>query len=205
MFIEHCLESFSFNRLQYLSSVPLSSLALLLACTVDLLIFHLLKLDKWFAKSCGAALIILNCFGAYYISGKNESNLALEEIQKKLQTANQKVEKLESNLADLYTDYLLTKWPDQTNPAKCESLEIDCGLPYSTAAKKKFSKYISEKQIFNSASSKLRDLESMQNSYIHISSTDIYWHLGYYIFLWFLLILAIWIKQSISSIQNQSL
>lgn len=205
MFIEHCLESFSFDRMKYLSSVPLTSLALLLACTVDLLIFQLLKLDKWFARVCGGALILLNCFGAYYISGKNESNLAREAIQRKLLMANQKVETLESNLAELYSDYLLTKWPDQTNPAKCESQEIDCGLPYSTAAKNKFSKYISEKQIFDSANSKLSQLETMEASYIHISSNDIYWHLGYYVFLWFLLVLVMWIKQSTLSNRKVSI
>lgn len=194
MFIEHCLKSFSFDKVQYLSSLPLSLLALMLAITIDLLIFSLLKLDHWPARVCGSILIALNCCGAYFISSKNTSALDIEAYQSKLLSKEARIVSLEEKVANLYAKYLSTKWPNQANPYGCESKEVDCGLPFSTKAQEIHTEFLAAQNLLDSKMGTLKEMESLPISLKQTSLNDVYWHLGYYILLWILLLLTAWMQ-----------
>ena len=147
MFIEHCLNNFSIQSLPYLSSLPVTYLALLLAITFDLLIFSLLNRNSKSSKIIGGILITLNSAGAYFISSKNSQWKIAEKIKNEVVLIKTEIISLQDKVANKKIRYLVAKWPNQINPSLCEENKVKCGLPYTSKAQNEFIEYLSANEL----------------------------------------------------------
>ena len=202
VFIEHCLDNFAIEHLPYLNLVPVTYLALALAIAFDLLIFSLLSQNRHLKFSIFTAimLISLNAAGAYFISSKNSNESSIAESKKEQEALKKEIDLLRSETAQKRAEYLISKWPNQINPNDCEEKKIACGNPYSSRSKRQFLEYFSSKEIMNAKIAELKNVRENSLSKPNATPNDIYWHIGYYITIWVLLLITIWQTRIVGSI-----
>lgn len=202
VFIEHCLKNFSIERLPYLSLVPVTYLALALAIAFDLLIFSLLSQSRHLKFSIFTAvmLISLNAAGAYFISSKNSNESSFAESKKEQDAIKKEIDLLRSETAQKRAEYLISKWPNQINPNDCEEKKMDCGNPYTSRSKRQFLEYLSSNEMMNAKIAELKNVREKSLSIPNTAPNDIYWHIGYYITIWVLLLITVWQTRIVGSI-----
>ncbi|NQY01294.1 MAG: hypothetical protein HRT70_09270, partial [Flavobacteriaceae bacterium] len=188
-FVQDCLESFSFQKIPYLAAVPVIYLSLILAVALDILIFSLLnRIDKA-SRLIAISLVVLNCAGAYFVSNKNSKRPVIVKVEQEKGRIKEKIEKLEVAVSKQKAEYLATKWPNQIDPISCEGQVIDCGLPYTSKAQEAFKEYMAVKDLLTTKKKTLAELGNHPQP--KEGSSDIFWHIGYYVVIWILLLITI--------------
>lgn len=192
-FVEQCLFSFSFDKVEYLSFLSVPHLSLILAATFDLLVFSLINGSVKFQR-IGLLLICLNCSGAYFISYKNAEIDSHEILQERISKVQNEISTLESKVAKNKAKYLSQKWPGFSNPELCELKKKSCGLPYTSKSKEFLQEYLASKALWNTKRENLKEIYN--NPVSKQDPTDIYWHVGYYILIWMLLLVTLSFRKS---------
>jgi hypothetical protein len=201
-FVEQCLTSFSFDEIEYLSMVPTSILALIFAITFDLFVFSLLNGKKKY-QVAGIFLIVLNCIGAYFVSSKNLNTNTSKKILENEQEFKSEIYRLESKVSRTKAEYLTTKWPNESSPELCETEKKSCGLPFTSRAKEKHIEFLANNQLLGLKKQGLNLI--YRNPVSAVDPTDLYWHLGYYIIIWMLLLMTVCFKKSSSKCLSQKM
>jgi len=148
-------------------------ISFILAAVIDgLALAHLSRASGWkkdnrslFNSVIGFGILAINVFGVFVFLNSNSGMIA--------DTTNAEVE--------ARVEWLTAKWPGASDPEACEAKIVSCSTPYSKAAKPLHTSYLVKK-----AKSERLSQASPSNS----GGKDVYLHLGYFVFIW-LLILAV--------------
>ncbi|SMF80455.1 hypothetical protein [Pseudobacteriovorax antillogorgiicola] len=140
--------------------------------------------------SIASLILIANLVGAYLLFGKqlNLESTALKSSE--ISAVEADLQKAEGEASQAEANYLVKKWPKAVDPKTCEAgSSSNCGPMYAAGSKQ-------EKVAYIAAKSQLEKLKQKQASLINShpnnsTKTDFWWHLGYYAFIWFLLLSVI--------------
>lgn len=169
-------------------------LSWLLAFIIDFIALdHLSKvkdfracLQSQFNAFVAAFIVAANLLGAYLLFEKEmkvaESQLVFEESE----VLKEKIEDSERRLAETKSLYLATKWPAASDPSACENNRTNaCGRMFAERAKAQKINYLTARTELQSLQKKLTLLKT--TSPPKASQKDLWWHFGYYVFIWLLI------------------
>ncbi len=167
----------------------------LLAAAVDATILLLLRSASWPKMIIGALLLVLNSFGAYFLSAKNFKNSGISERTAEIAKIKNEVKELKSTKNEKYAAYLTVKWPGESEPTRCEKTPVECKAPFISKAEPARKDYIKASQDLETKENDLQNAEKTELP-IKAEATDAFVHWVYYLFGWLFIVLLCWLKQS---------
>lgn len=192
-FTRSVLASFSFPEYEMMLGIGTTDLAALaLSLAVDGLIFILLGVrGRWWPAGAAIVLIAGNCLGAYWVAEKVADKPGREARAVQIVQLNEQLRAAKKQRSKARGEYLAVKWKGSADAEGCESgsSRSKCYGPYRTLAQEAQAKYLG-------AVALVRDLEKdvskspPQDSTGAHDSDDIWFHLGYYVLIWALILVT---------------
>ncbi len=132
-------------------------------------------------------IIFANLVGAFLLFEKKINLDQLSTISSERNELNQNLEDSLLFMTKVKTTYLLNKWPKSTiDRSLCETNRTpECGPMFAKQSRPFEAKYLTAKQLYEHRKSELENLPTAVPQ--AQAKTELWWHFGYYIFIWLLL------------------
>ncbi len=134
-----------------------------------------------------SCIIIANMFGAFIFFEREIQLDQLSVISTQRTSLKKELSEKLLGVTKARTTYLLNKWPkSNVDRESCELSRVpDCGPMFDTKSRAFEASFLNAKQIYDH---KKRELESLPKLIPQAQAkTELWWHFGYYIFIWLLL------------------
>lgn len=192
-FTRSVLASFSFPDYDILLGIGTTDLAAVaLSLAVDGLIFILLGVrGRWWTAGAAVMLIAGNCLGAYWVADKAADRPGQEARAAQTAQLNERLREAKKQRSDAKGNYLAIKWKGSADAEGCEegTSRTKCYGPYRTLGLEAQGKYLSAVSMVKDLESEASKRPPLESTRTH-DSADIWFHLGYYILIWALILVT---------------